>query len=72
MAMFSQLLNIDFEDTRPRIDRNTAVSLYSISIDRAPVTVETYLCNQLWNWAKGGDIIGWSPDWVSHNIEGKI
>ena len=46
MAMFSQLLNIDFEDTRPRIDRNTAVSLYSISINRAPVTVETHSYNQ--------------------------
>lgn len=31
-----------------------------------PVKVfETHLCNQLWNWSKGGGITGWLSDQVS-------
>ena len=30
-----------------------------------PTTVETRLCDKLWDWAKGGRRTGWSPGWVS-------
>lgn len=30
-----------------------------------PFTVKTHLHHKQWNWAKGGHIMGWSPDWMS-------
>ena len=35
-------------------------------------TVKICLHDHLWDWLKDGGIMGWLPDWVSHNTEGKI